>query len=80
MTLDGIEMFVSPVQPQKAPMPIEVTLDGIVTLVSPVQFSKAPAICVVPSFIVIEVFAGMVPLYLYAMLFIYTIPSGILSI
>ena len=35
-------IFVTPLQPPKAPEPMEVTLDGIVMLVSPVQLSKAP--------------------------------------
>ena len=41
VTLLGIVMLVSPVQFQKAPVPIEVTPFWIVILVSPVQFQKA---------------------------------------
>ena len=33
----GIVIPVSPVQPENAPLPIDVTLLGIVTLVSPAQ-------------------------------------------
>ena len=33
---------VSPVQPENAPSPMEVTLAGMVTLVSPVQPENAP--------------------------------------
>ena len=80
VTLDGMLTLINPVQPLNAEEPIEVTLDGMETLNNPVQSQKAlAAICVVPSFIFIEVSAGIIPLYLYATLFIYTIPSGILS-
>ena len=41
MTLEGMVMLVNPVQPQKAPLPIEVTLEGMVMLVNPVQSSNA---------------------------------------
>ena len=52
----GIFISVSPVQPQKALLPIAVTLSGIFTEVSPVQFSKAlKLISVTLSGIVTEV-------------------------
>ena len=43
VTLSGIVMLVSPLQPEKAELPMLVTLSGIVTLVSPVQPEKASA-------------------------------------
>ena len=55
--------------PENAQLPISVTEFGIVTDVSPLQFSNAElAMTRVPSFMAIDVFSGIVPLYLYATL------------
>ena len=65
----GIVTDVSPLQLQNAYSPIEVTELGIVTDVSPLQLSNAhTAMPSVPSFMIIEVLFGIVPLYLYATL------------
>jgi len=72
--------LVRPVQLKKALLPMLVTLLGMVTLVRPVQREKAaPAIPFVPSSKTMLVFAGIVPLYLYATFAAYTKPSGWLS-
>ena len=61
----------------KAIEPIDVTELGISIEVKPLQFLKhSPEIETVPSFKEIDVPAGIVPLYLYATLFIYIRPSG----
>ena len=58
-------MLVRLIQPQNAPFAMLVTLLGISILVRPEQPSNAEKhIVVVPSFMAIEVFAGIVPLYL----------------
>ena len=76
----GIITEVSPLQLSNAEFPIEVTELGIVTDVSPLQDMNAlPAIIFVPSFMLIDVLSGIVPLYLNAILPIYINPSGRLS-
>ena len=42
VTLSGMVMLVSPLQPENASSPMLVTLLGIVTLVSPSQLQNAP--------------------------------------
>ena len=55
-TVSGMVTDVSPVQPEKAELPIAVTPEGIVTEVSPVQPEKAVLpIAVTPEGIVTEV-------------------------
>ena len=67
VTLLGIVMEVRPEQLEKAELPMLVTLLGMVIEVSPGHHEKAPpATPKVPSFIVMEVFSGIIPLYLYA--------------
>ena len=77
VTLLGIFTEVRPEQPEKALPPIDVTLLGMVSEVRPEQPEKAlPAIPNVPSCNVIDVFSGIVPIYLYATLPAYIKPSG----
>ena len=65
VTLLGISTDTKLSQPTKAPPPIYKTLLGMVTDDKPLQYAKAPELIpIVPSFIVILVFSGIVPLYL----------------
>jgi hypothetical protein len=58
-------------------LPIDVTLLGMVIEARPLHPEKAELVIPnVPSFIIILVFAGISPLYLYAILPAYTNPSG----
>ena len=65
------------VQPRKASSPMVVTLSGIIMLFNPLQLTNVELLMeIVSLFKVIEVFSGIVPLYLYATLPAYTSPSG----
>ena len=76
VTLDGILIFFNFVQPSKAEVSITEMLDGSIIDISPVQpLNTSLAILVVPSFIIIEVLAGIVPTYLYATLSLYSKPT-----
>ena len=58
-------MLVSVEQPENAEEPIVVTLLGISTLARPIQdWNTEEHIVVVPSLMAIDVFTGIVPLYL----------------
>ena len=78
--VSGRTAEVKPVQPLKALQPIKVTEAGMETEVKPVQPSNAQGLIETePSFMTTEVPQGISPLYLYATLPIYTIPSDLLS-
>ena len=67
VTLLGMFMEVKLLQFSKALAPMVVTLSGIVMDVRPLQSLKAEEdIDFVPSLMFMEVLAGIVPLYLYA--------------
>ena len=73
----GIVTEVKPLQPEKALTPIEVTELPMVTEVKPVHRKKQPsAIPVHPLISTIDVPFGIIPLYSYATIPAYTIPSG----
>ena len=77
VTLLGMVTDVRPEHDLNASFPIDVTLLGMVTDVRPEHELKAPPVMiVVPSFMVMEVFEGIVPLYLKAIFPIYIKPSG----
>ena len=72
----GIVTLVRLEQPEKAEFPMLVTEFGMVTLVRPEQPEKTPpASPFVPSFIITDVLAGIVPLYSITQLSRYKTPS-----
>lgn len=65
VTLSGIIMIERLVQPRKASSPMVVTLSGIIMRSSPLQLTNAELLMeIVSLFKEIEVFSGIVPLYL----------------
>lgn len=80
VTLFGISIVARPVHPENAWGSMLVTLLGILTDVRLEQPENANELIVIVPFLTLSlVFVGIVPLYPYSTLLIYTTPLGLLS-